>query len=55
MNVLHICNGFADGKVHSNLTKALDELGIQQTVYCPVREEKFLGINQFEGNKIVFV
>lgn len=55
MKVLHICNGFADSKVHSNLTKALDELGIQQTVYCPVREEKFLGINQFEGNKIDFV
>ena len=55
MNVLHISNGFADSKVHSNLTKALDELGIQQTVYCPVREERFLGINQFDGNKIDFV
>ena len=55
MNVLHICNGYADSKVHSNLTKALDELGIQQTVYCPVREEKFLGVNQFDGNKIDFV
>ena len=55
MNVLHISNGYADSKVHSNLTKALDELGIQQTVYCPVREEKFLGRFQFEGSKIDFV
>lgn len=55
MNVLHICNGYADSKVHSNLTKAMDELGIQQTVYCPVREEKQLGRFQFEGNKIDFV
>ena len=55
MNVLHISNGYADSKVHSNLTKALDELGLEQTVYCPVREEKFLGRFKFEGNKIDFV
>lgn len=55
MNVLHISNGFADSKVHSNLTKVLDELGLQQTVYCPVREERFLGVYQFEGNHIDFV
>ena len=55
MNVLHICNGYADSKVHSNLTKALDEQGLQQTVYCPVREEKFLGRFQFEGKNIDFV
>lgn len=55
MNVLHICNGYADSIVHSNLTKVLDELGIQQTVYCPVREEKFLGRYQFEGKNIDFV
>lgn len=55
MNVLHISNGYADSKVHSNLTKALDELGIRQTVYCPVREEKFLGRYRFEGHRINFV
>ena len=55
MNVLHISNGYADSKVHSNLTKVLDELGIQQTVYCPVREEKFLGRYRFEGRRINFV
>ena len=55
MNVLHISNGYADSKVHSNLTKVLDELGIRQTVYCPVREEKHLGKFQFEGRRINFV
>lgn len=55
MNVLHISNGYADSIVHSNLTKVLDELGIQQTVYCPVREEKFLGRYRFEGRRIDFV
>lgn len=55
MNVLHISNGYADSKVHSNLTRSLDDMGVEQTVYCPVREERFLGRNQFEGNHIRFV
>ena len=55
MNILHISNGFANSKVHSNLTAALDKLGIEQTVYCPVRDEKLLGGNQFEGDHIHFV
>ena len=55
MKILHISNGFADSKVHSNLTRALDELGVEQTVYCPVREERLLGKNQFEGKHIEFV
>lgn len=55
MNILHISNGYADSKVHSNLTRALDELGIEQTVYCPVREERLLGKNQFDGKHIKFV
>ena len=55
MNILHISNGFANSKVHSNLAAALDKLGLEQTVYCPVREEQLLGRNQFEGNHIHFV
>ena len=55
MNILHISNGYADSKVHCNLTKALDMLGVRQTVYCPVREERLLGKNQFEGKHISFV
>lgn len=55
MKILHISNGYADSKVHSNLTRALDDLGIEQTVYCPVREDSLLGKNQFNGKEIRFV
>ena len=55
MNILHISNGYADSKVHSNLTRALDELGVEQMVYCPVREKQLMGRNQFDGKHIQFV
>ena len=55
MNVLHICNDFGGSKVHGNLTRELDEQGVNQTVYCPVREERLLGKNQYEGKHISFV
>lgn len=55
MNILHICNDFCGSKVHSNFTSELDDLGVNQTVYCPVREERLMGKNQFEGKHIRFV
>ena len=55
MRILHISNGFADSRVHSNLTMAIDQLSIEQTVYCPVREKQLIGRNQFEGRSIKFV
>lgn len=55
MNILHISNGYADSKVHSNLTRALDNYDIKQTVYCPVREERLLGKNQFDGKHVKFI
>ena len=55
MRILHISNGYDDSKVHGNLARALDELGVEQTVYCPVRDERLLGENQFEGKHIQFV
>lgn len=55
MKILHISNGYADSKVHSNLTKVLDQMGYEQTIYCPVRSKKELGKYQFEGNYIHFV
>lgn len=54
MNILHISNGFADSKVHSNLIKHLDYIGTEQTVYCPVREQRLVGSNQFKGNNTKF-
>lgn len=55
MNVLHISNDFAGSKVHSNLASALDKLGIEQIVYCPVRDNDLIGVNQFEGDHTEFV
>ena len=55
MQVLHISNGFCRSKVHANLCRTLDELGIGQVVYCPVRYEAQVGKNRFEGKNITFV
>lgn len=52
MKILHICNGFAGSKVHSNLSKCLDSIGIEQIIYCPVREERLVGSNRFDGKAI---
>lgn len=55
MKILHICNGFAGSKVHSNLTKALDSIGTEQIVYCPLLETKYVGHHQFDGHHIKFI
>lgn len=55
MRILHICNDFCGSKVHGNLARELDELGAEQTVYCPVRQENLLGKNQFNAKNISFV
>ena len=47
MKVLHISNDFAGSKVHSNLVKNLDLVGTKQIVYCPVRDRRLIGNNQF--------
>lgn len=55
MKILHISNGYADSKVHSNLTRELDKLNQEQTVYCPVRSMDDIGKFQFDGRRIKFV
>lgn len=55
MRILHISNGFAESKVHSNLARSLDRLDLEQTVYCPVREERLIGKNQFISTHVNFV
>lgn len=56
MHILHINNGFVGSKVHSNLIKELSLLGVEQTVYCPVRSQDHIGLNSFTANllKIVY-
>lgn len=55
MRILHIDNGYAVSKVHSNLVRNQDIDGISQTVYCPVRTKEEVGVNQFESVRVTFV
>lgn len=50
MSVLHICNDFLLTKVHSNLYSNLDQLGICQKVFTPLRVN-----SKIENNKINFI
>lgn len=56
MNVLQIANDFCHTKVHVNLFKTLDRLGVEQTIFNPVRDASLIGNNSFEGEhtKIVY-
>lgn len=55
MRILHLCNDYAGSKVHCQLFTKFDDLNIKQTVYCPVREKKLLGINRFDSSNTDFV
>lgn len=55
MRVLHINNGYVASKVHSNLMRELDLMGVEQTLYCPVRRKEYCGLNQFYNSNITFV
>ncbi len=48
--VLHICNDFTYSKVHTELYQQLDQQGVQQVVYTPIRDAALAGNNQFEGS-----
>lgn len=58
MKVLHITNDYSGSIVYKNLVRELDNLGIQQIVYNPVREESRVGKNEVafktEGSKIIY-
>lgn len=55
MKVLHICNDFAGSKVHVSLTKQLDGMGVNQIIYCPVRDKQLVGKNKFDAKCTDFV
>lgn len=57
MNILHIVNGFSNSKVHSNLFRELDKLGVNQVVFNPMRinRKDTIGINAFNALHTVFV
>lgn len=48
--VLHICNDFTYSKVHSELYQKLDQQGVEQIIYTPIRKKELEGNNFFEGN-----
>lgn len=56
MKILHITNDFCHTRVHVNLYKMLDEKGVEQIIYNPVRDSSHIGRNSFEGNhtKIIY-
>lgn len=49
MKILHICNDFSLTKVHSMLYRELDRMGVEQTIFNPVREANLVGRNFFDG------
>ncbi len=54
MKVLHICNDFSGSRVHSELIRALDQAGIEQAIYNPVRDPSQVSRNTFEAKHTEF-
>ncbi len=54
--ILHICNDFTYSKVHTELYQHLDQLGVDQIVYSPIRDKQLDGNNRFERShtKIIY-
>lgn len=52
--VLHICNSYMRSKVHVELYKRLDSLGLSQIIYSPEREE-FDFDNSFESKSTTII
>lgn len=56
--VLHITNDYAGSTVYKNLVGALDDLGVEQIVYTPVKENQSIGGNEIPlktpSSKIIY-
>jgi glycosyltransferase involved in cell wall biosynthesis len=55
MKILHISNDFSRTKVHSMLYQELDKMGVEQTVFNPVRDAARVGRNSFEGQHTTII
>lgn len=57
MHILHISSDFSNTAVHANLYKQLDKLGVEQTIFNPIRviRRETIGRNEFEGEHTRFV
>jgi len=58
MKCLHICNDFSFTKVHKNLYTHLDDLGLGQVIYNPIRQNTPIGNNTIKfkspNSKIIY-
>lgn len=56
--ILHLANDYSGSTVYKNLINQLDQLGIEQIVYTPVKSKKSIGKNEIElnraGSKIIY-
>ncbi len=55
MKIYQISNDFVGSKVHVNLVRRLDEKGIEQVAYCPVRDRNLIGVNRFNSTHVQFI
>lgn len=57
MKILHIASDFSNTKVHSNLVRELDNLGVSQVVFNPIRtiRKDTVGKNEFQAQHTQFV
>ncbi len=55
MKILNLCSYYCGSKVHSNLYKELDELGVEQTIYVSCRVGVKAGLNSFESPRANFI
>lgn len=57
MKIIHIASDFSNTKVHSNLVRELDNLGVCQVVFNPIRtiRKNTVGKNEFPAQHTQFV
>jgi L-malate glycosyltransferase len=56
MHILHICSGYPVHKLYKELAEKLDQPGLKQTIYVPVRSMKQIGVNQvFNHDRIQII
>lgn len=53
--ILHLSNDFIFSKVHSELYRKLDDKGVSQIVYTPIRKKELEGRNRFEGKNTTII
>jgi len=54
MNVLHICSEYSNKSLYVNLLKALENKGVHQYVFIPIKHKKYIDNNKFSSSKVFF-